>query len=90
MSYKIIDNKLKLKSGAVIYYPYYPTMRIKEVPEGSKIICCGATAEVLKHGPMGTRVNVLKLKKVDYPGFALGLQIWSSLSDVTIIKKSYI
>lgn len=57
-------------------------MRIKDVPEGSIIKCCGSTAQVLKRGELGTRVKVLTLKKVDYPGLALGHQIWSNDTDV--------
>ena len=58
-------------------------MRIDEVPEGSKIICNGATAEVLSKGTMGTRVNVLTVPDVA-SGFSLGKQIWSNLSDVEL------
>ena len=59
-------------------------MRIKEVPEGSKIQCNGATAEVLTHGPMGTRVNVLTVPDKN-TGFPIGRQIWSNESVVEMI-----
>ncbi len=58
-------------------------MRIDEVPEGSKIVCNGATAEVLSKGPMGTRVNVLTVPDVA-SGFPLGKQIWSNESIVEL------
>ena len=40
-------------------------MKIKDVPEGSKIICNGAIAEVLSKGPMGTRVDVKSWNELD-------------------------
>ena len=58
-------------------------MKIKDVPEGSKIICNGATAEVLSKGTMGTRVNVLTVPDVN-TGFPLGKQIWSNESIVEL------
>ena len=61
-------------------------MKIKEVEIGSTIQCCGATAEVLSRGAMGTRVKVIKLPKLDHDqqGFHLGITIWSNLAEVTI------
>ncbi len=61
-------------------------MKIKEVPEGSKIQCNGATAEVLTQGPMGTRVKVLTVPDVN-TGFPLGNQIWSNQSVVELITE---
>jgi len=58
-------------------------MRIDEVPEGVKIVCNGATAEVLSKGTMGTRVNVLTVPDVG-SGFPLGKQIWSNGSVVEL------
>ncbi len=58
-------------------------MKIKDIPIGSKIICNGATAEVLSKGPMGTRVNVLTVPDAA-SGFPLGRQIWSNESIVEL------
>ncbi len=57
-------------------------MKIKDVPEGSKIICNGAIAEMLSTGPMGARVNVISIPKNS--GFSLGKQIWSNESIVEL------
>lgn len=58
-------------------------MRIKNVPEGSIIKCCGATARVLSKGQMGTRVKVLTVPD-ETTGFPLGKQIWSNQSVVEL------
>lgn len=63
-------------------------MKISEVPIGTIIKCCGSKAEVLKHGELGTRVNVLQAKEVEFPGFVLGFQIWSSATDVEYASDS--
>ena len=55
-------------------------MRIKSAPPGSPIQCCGATAEILRHGELGCRVKVLTIP--ENSGFCLGPQIWSSESVV--------
>ena len=64
-------------------------MKIKEVEIGSTIQCCGATAEVLSKGAMGTRVKIVKLPKLDHDqqGFSIGITIWSNLTDVEFIQK---
>ncbi len=64
-------------------------MKIKNIKIGSIVQCCGATAEVLKHGSLGCRVNVKVLPKLkdEYQGFSLGLQIWSSESMVECPAK---
>lgn len=61
-------------------------MKISQLPIGSKVVCCGATAEVLNTGAMGTRVNVLTVPDVS-SGFPLGKQIWSNLSDVELVTE---
>ena len=60
-------------------------MRIKHAPEGSEIVCCGATAEIISHGPMGTRLKVLTIP--ENSGFVLGFQIWSAESVVELITE---
>jgi len=64
-------------------------IKIKEVEIGSIVKCCGATAEVLSRGMMGTRVKVTKLPKLDdeQQGFHIGEQIWSNESEVTFIQN---
>jgi len=58
-------------------------MKIKDVPTGTKIKCCGATAKVLSHGTMGTRVSVETIP--ENCGFVIGFQIWSSN---TLVERS--
>jgi len=64
-------------------------MKIKEVEIGSTIQCCGATAEVLSKGAMGTRVKITKLPKLDdeQQGTHLGVSIWSNETEVEFIQK---
>jgi len=57
-------------------------MRIREVPDGSEIICCGATAEILSKGESGCRFKVLPI--LENSGFYLGNQIWSNESIVEL------
>ena len=56
-------------------------MKIKDVPDRSKIVCNGATAEVLSKGTMGTRVDVKSIP--ENSGLSLGFQVWSNETDVT-------
>ena len=60
-------------------------MKIEQVPIGTEIKCNCATAKVVAHGQMGTRVNVTKMPELS--GFVFGLQIWSSQTDVKIKDK---
>ena len=50
-------------------------MKISKAPIGSTVKCCGNTAVILKHGSMGTRINVLKS---EFDNTILGNQIWSN------------
>ena len=62
-------------------------MKLKNVPIGKTIICNGAVAEVLSHGPMGSRVNVISIKKDDFPGTTIGKQVWSGSTECTLIEQ---
>jgi len=59
--------------------------RIINVPSGATIQCCGATAEVLSTGFMGTRVMVKKLPEDS--GLCIGHQIWSNETIVEVDEK---
>ena len=65
-------------------------MKLGSVRVGSIIICCKSTAEVLKHGSMGTKVKVLIVKadKGGNTGMTLGLQVWSSLTEVSLSEQN--
>lgn len=60
-------------------------MKLKNVPVGSTVKINGNVAEVLSHGSMGCRINVVESKD---NSISLGKQLLSNASEVSLLKRA--
>lgn len=59
-------------------------MKLKDVPIGSTVKINGNVAEILSHGAMGTRVNLIESKD---ESIGLGKQILSNESEISLLRE---
>ncbi len=60
-------------------------MKLKNAPIRSVIKCINCKAIVLHHGPMGTRVEIIKVK--DPQATTPGKTVWSNETDVVLTDE---
>ena len=65
-------------------------MKLGSVRVGSIIICCKSTAEVLKHGSMGTKVKVLIKDWYILPSWGRGLAIGTIIGAILTIPAAFL
>ena len=62
-------------------------MKLKNIPIKTKFDFLDSIVEVLSHGPMGTKVNVISTKDNEFNGIAIGNQVWSNEVEVSFNKQ---
>ena len=62
-------------------------MKLKNVPIKTKFDFLDSVVEVLSHGQMGTRVNVISTKDNEFNGITIGNQVWSNEVEVSFNKQ---